>query len=130
MIGRRLLDGQSGLLESDCELVDVPTAEDVVDGGARRRPRFGDVLNEVAEGALAFDATRRRRIQPGENLEEAGLAGTVLPDQADLVALGDREVRAAHEDAATHLHVDGPGSEHSVPWCQPRAGSPPIILRD
>ena len=44
------------------------------------------VLRQVAEAALAHDLAAGRLERAAEHPEQAGLAGTVAPDEADLVA--------------------------------------------
>ena len=100
------LQGQSRLLEADRLAVEVATAQQPRERGRVDRPGIGSwVLGYVAQGAAPeHDAARRLEVA-GEHLEQARLAGSVAPDQSDLVTRTDGEARIG-EDAARG-DVDG-----------------------
>jgi hypothetical protein len=108
-----LLHRQAQLLEAHELLVDAATAEDVGDRGAAVEDA-GDarVLRQVTEPALAHDAAADRLGGAAEHPEQAGLAGPVAADDADLVARHQREGRVLHHEAATHLHRQPTDLQH------------------
>jgi len=94
-------------------LVDPATGQHV---GHRRASveHAGDagVLREVAEAALAHDLAARGRVRAAEHPKQAGLAGTVAPDQTDLVLGHDGERRVLEQEAATHLDRESRHLQH------------------
>ena len=73
--------------------VETAARKDVRECGLRRlraRPR---VLRDVAERPAAQHQAGGRVVLAGEHLEQAGLAGAVPADEADLVPRGDGEAR-------------------------------------
>ena len=94
--GRELLEPGHRTVQG-CERL----VEDVADGGA-----VGEVglLGQVHEVGGALDRARVRRLGPGEQTEQRGLADAVLTDQAERPAGGGDEVDAVeHEPVAVGL---------------------------
>src|SRR2546421_43587 len=73
---------------------------DVLEGARDPEPR--DAVRGAARdvGACEEDASGRRLVQPGDDVEEGRLAGAVRADEADDRSLGDGEVDRAHGDEA------------------------------
>ena len=71
------------------------------------------ILGQVTEPAFADHPPRSRLGMAAEDPEQAGLAGTVAPDEADLVLGHDREVGPLDDEAATDRHGETHGLEHS-----------------
>ena len=70
------------------------------------------VLRQVAEAALAHDPAGGRLGLAAEHLEQAGLAGAVAADEADLVPGHDGEVGRLDDEPAADLHREPLGLEH------------------
>ena len=120
-----LLHGDAQLLDALDLGVDAAPGEHVGDRGAgvggRVDPR---VLGQVAEAALADHPPGGRLGLTAEDAEQAGLAGAVAADEADLVLGHDREVGPLDDEAAADRHGETlacstasslAGRERSVP---------------
>ena len=83
------------------------------DGGATVE-HAGDarVLRQVPEGALADDPTGGRLGLATEDAEQAGLAGAVAADEADLVAGHHGEVGRLDDEPAADLDRETLRLEH------------------
>ena len=103
-----LLDLETELLETHDGVVERAPRQHVAERG-RRRPRAAMprpwVLGEIAEGTTAADRAAGRRRLAAQHLQQAGLAGTVATDQADLLA-GAHDQRGVL-DHGTPTHLDG-----------------------
>ena len=103
-LGGVLLHLEAQLLDAHHGLVEPPARQDVAHRGGgvvdAVEPR---VLGQVAEAAGAVHDAGVGRLGAAQHLEQAGLAGAVAADQADLVAGADREAGALEDDGATHL---------------------------
>ena len=96
---------EAQLLDPDQLLVDAATRQHVGDGGAPVEDT-GDarILRQVAEPTLADDLAGGRFDRATEHAEQAGLAGAVAPDEADLVAGHDGEAGRLDDESTTDLH--------------------------
>ena len=92
----------------------MPRPERHVGDGRAAVEHAGDarVLRQVAEAALADDAPGRRLGLAAEDAEQAGLAGAVAADEADLVAGHDGEVGRLDDEPAADLHRESLRLEH------------------
>ena len=79
------------------------------------------VLRQVAEPAAAVHDPGVRVGRAAEHLQQAGLAGAVAADQADLVAGAHREAGAFEDDVAAHLDRELPDLQHGRPCSQAAA---------
>ena len=86
--------------------------------GAREAER-GELLGRQAGDVAAreVDAAGVRRVEPGDEIEQRGLAGAVRPDDADQLALGDGERQRvdggdAAEAARQPLDLAGSAPSH------------------
>lgn len=99
----------------------------VQDGGDGRGGFEGHLLVEEAEVGGARDASRVGFVHPGEHPQQGGLAGTVLPDQADPVAGGGGQADSIEDASAAEAADDVMGEQgvlgHGVP-SEARGGGP------
>ena len=100
-----LLHGDAQLLDALDLVVDATAREHVGDRRAGVSGRIDPrILGQVAEPALADHPSRGRLGVAAEDAEQAGLAGAVAPDEADLVLGHDGEVGPLDDEAAANRH--------------------------
>ena len=108
-----LLHGDAQLLDPDDLVVDALAGQDVGDAGATVEVAVDlRILREVTEAALAQHLAGRGLVGAAEHLEQAGLAGTVAADDADLVAGHDGEAGAVDQQPPSHFDRDGLRLQH------------------
>ena len=87
------------------------------------------VLRQVAEAAGPVDEARRGVGRAAQHLEQAGLAGAVATDQADLVPGADGEAGTLEDEGAADLHRELADLQHPtmvIAGTPPRANPLPI----
>ncbi len=110
---RVFLHRQPQLLEPDAGLVQLPPGEHMGQPCRLyldRQP--ARVLGQEPEPAGHLRVARRRDQFTTEHFEQAGLAGTVAPHQADLVPGTQAERRTRQHGAPAYLHAQFLGLEH------------------
>ena len=122
---RVLLHRQPQLLDPLELVVDAAARQHVGDGGAALEDAVdARILRQVAEAALADDLPGRRLDGAAEHLEQAGLAGAVAADDADLVAGHDGEAGRLDDEPAADLHRETLRLEHRPGYGAPHAFQP------
>src|SRR5262249_38682627 len=102
--GRGFLEREPELFEPSSRIVQVTGGERVFERG--RLPSRGSgprVLRQVAEGAVVEDHAGGGRRLTRQDLQHAGLAGTVAADEPHLVPGAHGERRLADDEPSTDL---------------------------
>jgi hypothetical protein len=112
-LARVLLHLEAELLDAHERLVEPPAGEDVLEGGGRLVDAVeAGVLGQVAEAAGAVDEAGRGVGRTPEDLQQAGLAGAVAPDEPDLVPGADGEAGPLEDEGAADLHRELADLQH------------------
>jgi hypothetical protein len=119
LVARRLLHPDPQLLHPVGQLVEPAAAEDVAERGPLRRHLVdAGVLGQVAEGGRAPHDTGLGLGVAADGPQEAGLAGAVAADKADLVAGAHGEGRPLDDEGGADLDRQPTNRQHGRPWWQ------------